>query len=129
MIAGRVPLISDSLREAADSLAIEADGAWFGIRRWRRFRVRQSYPRELSRWGALTHLQQNWILVRVSRSRKGSFTAYERIGVAFQGEFPDEENFLERLWAHYEAIKIKGDGIHYLSAEEIKNLFADLLKR
>ena len=126
-----VPVISSRSVEPDNdnTVAIEADGAFFGRHRWRRFHARPSLPRELEGWGPLTHLHQNWIVSRVTRNRRGQFIAYERIGVSFPDVLPDQENFLSRLWTHFEVLKARGcDGIQYLSADELQELFADVLK-
>lgn len=111
--------------EFANNMAIEADGAFFGRNPDRCFRLRQSMPREFEGWGPLTHLERNWMLVRVTRGRRGKFTGYQRIGVAYAGgDLPDDEAFLERLWIQYEAMTIRGDGLHYLTADQTRAIFS-----
>lgn len=126
-----IPLIPGEPRQQLrdnDQTGINLDASWFVHHRWRYFHARPSLPGELDGWGPLSHLEKNWMLVRVARNRRGKFTAYERIGVSFRGELPDDERFLERLWQHHQMIKARSDhGLHFLSPDEIKALFAEVI--
>lgn len=104
----------------SNTLAIEDDGWWFHHHPNRTMRVRPSLPFELDGWGPLTHLQMNWIVVRVERcDGPKRFSRYERFGVIFAGTIPDDEAVIGGICRHHDERKEqRGDGTYYLSADE-----------
>lgn len=54
-----VPTNDHGPHVAAKALAMETDGAWFGLHRDRSFHIRPSIPYEHVEWGPLTHMHRN----------------------------------------------------------------------